>query len=485
MSARNGEPDTLSGVVAAVFVVAWRLVWWAARWLVGVRFDPLALAGAWTVVLAGAVTWRLGWPRIFETWVGCRLRSSWRSEWVYRRRWSTAMTLFGLAAHAPATVNPLDPLAEIKPRVIARPVLLWVRSGRCVDRVLVRHRMGHEQTHWDIRTEALAQTFRAQSCQVTPWRPGFLWLTFRYRETLARTVPPLPVVPAGRLDLEAVPVGVTEDGEPWTLRLSGTHVLIGGCMGAGKSSVIWALLRGLADGIATGLVEVWAVDPKGGMELTAGAPMFRRYAYPTLIDGDVTAESMVSMVELLEDAARLMLRRSDQLRCAGVRKHTPTRVAPAVVVIVDELAYFTKYLPDPVLKKRAALALGVLLTQGRAPGVTVVGAIQDVRKEAVPERDLIPTRVALRLPEASQTDLILGDGAHRRGAVCDRIPESLPGVGYVLRDGQTAPTRVRASWSSDAAITRLAADHPVPPPLEVIDTTTTEDNDDQADGVAA
>ena len=72
-------------------------------------------------------------------------------------------------------------------------------------------------------------------------------------------------------------------------------------------------------------------------------------------------------------------------------------------------------------------------------------------------RDLFPTRVALRLSEAEQVGLVLGSGARDRGALCDRIPESLPGVGYVGIDGIAEPVRVRFSHITDHHIDELVA----------------------------
>ena len=74
-------------------------------------------------------------------------------------------------------------------------------------------------------------------------------------------------------------VGITERGDPWRLRLLGSHLLVAGATGAGKGSVLWSLLRGLGAAIRDGSVQVWAVDPKGGMELTPGSGMFTRFAY--------------------------------------------------------------------------------------------------------------------------------------------------------------------------------------------------------------
>jgi S-DNA-T family DNA segregation ATPase FtsK/SpoIIIE len=97
-----------------------------------------------------------------------------------------------------------------------------------------------------------------------------------------------------------------------------------------------------------------------------------------------------------------------------------------------------------------------MLTLGRAPAVSVVAALQDPRKEVIPLRDLFPTRVSLRMTERDQVGFVLGPGAHDRGAVCDRIPRSTPGVGYVVLDGEQDPTRVRAAWVSDDDIGDLA-----------------------------
>jgi S-DNA-T family DNA segregation ATPase FtsK/SpoIIIE len=106
-----------------------------------------------------------------------------------------------------------------------------------------------------------------------------------------------------------------------------------------------------------------------------------------------------------------------------------------------------------------AHSLGLLLTQGRAVGVSVVAALQDPRKEVLALRNLFPARVGLRLDEPSQIDMVLGDGAREQGARCDRIPTALPGVGYVRLDGVREPTRVRAGYVTDEDIAAMAAEY--------------------------
>ena len=48
-----------------------------------------------------------------------------------------------------------------------------------------------------------------------------------------------------------------------------------GATGSGKGSVIWSIIGGLVDKIAAGLVELWVVDPNGGMELARLSPTAR------------------------------------------------------------------------------------------------------------------------------------------------------------------------------------------------------------------
>lgn len=113
-------------------------------------------------------------------------------------------------------------------------------------------------------------------------------------------------------------------------------------------------------------------------------------------------------------------------------------------------------------KDRVKTALSLLLSQGRAPGYLVVAALQDPRKDVLPFRDLFPTRIALRMTEPEQADLVLGDGAWDRGAHCDRIPRTMPGVGYVRLDSDPDPVRVRIAYVSDDDIAGTCDRYAIP-----------------------
>ncbi len=87
-----------------------------------------------------------------------------------------------------------------------------------------------------------------------------------------------------------------------------------------------------------------------------------------------------------------------------------------------------------------------------ATGSSVVAALQDPRKEVLNIRNLFPDKVALRLDEPGQADMVLGDGARDRGAACDQIssnPLIGAGVGFVRLEADPDPIRVRSAFVSD------------------------------------
>jgi S-DNA-T family DNA segregation ATPase FtsK/SpoIIIE len=216
-------------------------------------------------------------------------------------------------------------------------------------------------------------------------------------------------------------------------------------------SVFSSIIGGLVHQISAGRVVLWVVDPKGGVELAPARHLYSRFAY-----GDATSDGgyEASLAQLLEDAVQVMRERLDRMR--GItRLHTPSVAEPLIVLLIDEIAALTGWINDRTTKRRIESALGRLLSQGRAAGVVVVGAVQDPRKDVLPQRDLFSTRIALRLNEADHVTLVLGPGARNRGAYCDLIPDSMPGVGYVQVDGIAEPIRVRFAWHTDDDLKQL------------------------------
>ncbi|GAB3880705.1 hypothetical protein GCM10027612_08700 [Microbispora bryophytorum subsp. camponoti] len=66
-----------------------------------------------------------------------------------------------------------------------------------------------------------------------------------------------------------------------------------------------------------------------------------------------------------------------------------------------------------------------------------MAALQDPRKEVMNIRNLLPDKIALRLDESEQVDMVLGDGARDRGALADYCP----GLRAGRQDGRPALPR--------------------------------------------
>jgi S-DNA-T family DNA segregation ATPase FtsK/SpoIIIE len=369
------------------------------------------------------------WPEWFGRFITQPARD-YRRHWFYRRRWQAAMTLAGLA---PA----------YRGRVLV-PVLAGVRAAGAVDLVTVRLVTGQAPEAFAERTPNLGHAFGAMLCRVRDSRPGRVTLEFVRSDTLADPIGALPIDPV--VNLGALPVGRCEDGSPWLLRLLGSHVLIAGATGSGKGSVIWSAVRAMLPAILGGWVQVWALDPKR-MELSFGRNLFTRYA-----------DTATAMAGLLEDAVTEMHDRASKF-AGTTRTFAPSVEFPFLVVLVDELAFLTAYQPERNLRKRAEAAIATLTSQGRSVGVCVVGALQDPRKDVISLRNLFPTRIALRLDESDQVDMVLGDGARDRGAVADEIsplPRTGAGVGYVRLESSPHVVRVRAAYVTDDDIHAMA-----------------------------
>ncbi|ADU46579.1 FtsK/SpoIIIE domain-containing protein [Intrasporangium calvum] len=439
----------LEAVVLGVLGV-FRALW--AALVMAVRF-PAAAVPLLLVVAAGVLlgskgvalvlvmlaallgAWRLKAPSSFSRHVSDRSAFMVRNA-IYRLRWTGVARRTDLVAHDGRLGRGRDP--ELVALLRVRPTT----AGS--DRLLLRLPTGLTPDDVAGKADAIAHAFRSEAARIHPDRPGRVWLELRRADQLAAPILPLPQ--SDKLDLAALPVGHAEDGSTWHLRLAGTHLLIAGATGAGKSSVLWSMLRALTRGIRQGLVEVWAVDPKGGMELRPGRALFARFE-------DSTPEDMCVV---LEDLVVLKDSRAKQLAESGQRSHVAGAGSPHIIALLDELATLTAF-ADRAVTRRIDTALGLLLTQGRACGITVVAAVQDPGKDIVGWRDLFPTRVAMRLDNPLQVAMVLGDGAREMGAKADEISELTPGVAFVRVEGTRQIKRVRAAYVNDNAIAELAA----------------------------
>ncbi|BBU22459.1 FtsK/SpoIIIE domain-containing protein [Mycobacterium xenopi] len=449
-TSQSSNDEWIGELIWSLAKAAGQLLWWAILFptlsipvilTIWVAIAHGTRAGLLTAVLAVAayIGWAVVEPSSFTVWVTTPVRQRSLSWWRYRRNWESVCTLHGLTA-------------RLGDRTLA-PALRSVQIGSPADVLTVRLVTGQSINDWQKRGAALAAAWRAERLTIRATTPGELRIIINRGDVLAQPIAlPMPTR-VTTVNLAAVRVGITETRTWWRLPVLGQHILIAGATGAGKGSVLWSLIAGLAPHVKTGRVRLCVIDPKGGMELGAGAPMFTQFCHHT---GHPT-------VELLRQLVAVMHARANRLR-GHTRLHTPSTTEPLIVVVIDEIAALTAYLTDRKLRTEIEQLLGLLLSQGRAVGISVVAAVQDPAKDTVPVRQLFTVRIGLRMTEATQTAMVLGQGAHDAGAECDLIADATPGVGYVMVDGTADPIRVRAFHVTDRDITLLARTFPAPRP---------------------
>jgi DNA segregation ATPase FtsK/SpoIIIE, S-DNA-T family len=410
-------------VMVTLLTAALCLDWWAGHYWVG------AVA---SVVVVGLAVWWWVAADSYGRW--CRwLRTEMRRLTIYAWSWRTVMRLANLAGTAKGR--------EYLPR------LKRISAEGWRDKVRVRMIKGQAPEQWAERASGLAHSFGARSCRVRVIKPGRIELDLVHSDPLTRPLRlPAMVTDEKAVDLKRLVIGRTETGKPWRIRLLGNQILIVGVQGAGKGSVLWSTVWALAPLIKSGSVRLVGIDPKGGMELGQCPEIFDKVVFDNGPDA----------VELLEELAAEVRERAGRYR--GIRRRwSPESGEPFTLLIVDELADIIAYQPDKKLKERAQAAIQTITSQGRAPGFATLALVQDPRKEIVPFRNLFNTRIAMRLDEAAQVDMVLGDGVRERGAEAHEISELTPGVAWSKEDGKREPVRARAFYPTDGDLGELRA----------------------------
>jgi DNA segregation ATPase FtsK/SpoIIIE-like protein len=430
-------------VEAAVVDRPWlQALQWVGRRLSRWRFELAAAAvlivaylrlsgayGAWPVRLTGAgiVIVVLGWPASRRL-VLRRLAHS-----RVRRQFLAGARRVGLV-----TAEDLVPfVGRVRDVPAGEQLALRVPPGCTADRI-------------QDASEALAVCLRVRDVRTkrAPDDASRVWLTVVRRDPLATSAPlPWPAAEADQMSLwEPVPVGVDEDGRPVMVTLPERNVLLGGEPGGGKSVAQSQLVAAAA---LDPDVDLYLFDGKR-VELAPWTPCAAATIGPDVQAAndilDELVEEMDRRYELLLDQGRRKIERDDGLRL--------------VVIVVDELAFYTAGGADRAAKAlRAGFAerLHALVARGRAAGIIVLAATQKPAADIVPTylRDLFGFRWALRCSTPDASDTILGRGWASAGYSATDVPAEARGVGYLLAEGGQ-PARLRSYHLDDDTLAGVA-----------------------------
>lgn len=334
--------------------------------------------------------------------------------------------------------------------ITAPPVLVDVRTTPTGRDLVLRCTPGVAAGVLEKVTARLASAYSVGSAELVtdPTNAGRAVLRLVEADPLANPPGTTPLITqtVAPDPLKGAPIGVTPRGTPAVVPLVGSHTLVGGITGTGKSNVLHSLIApwGLADPEVFRLV---LIDCKGGVELADWAHRAHRFA-----------TTQTEAVGVLADVVTAMETTYGNLRSLGRRKLTPSRETPATMVVVDELAALLGG-PDKRVNDRCASLLADLANRGRAAGVSLVAATQRPSHQTVPTwlREAIPTRIGLGQPDATSSDMVLGAGWASRGVDTSRT--RTPGRGWVVTDTGTA-TEVRCYRVSDRALGTLTSRAP-------------------------
>lgn len=395
--------------------------------------------GAITGGTAGALLcWYRAHPDTFDHYAAPRLRA-WRRRWsvYFGPRFTRALRACDMYVTDRKTGQ------DLFPRITR------LRSySPSVDVLTLALARGQGRRSIEDNLERLADTLKVERIAFERPKPGYVALIIERSEPFTETIP-APEMPeeSGAVDLGDIYVGETEYGTEWRLGIR-SHLLVAGATGAGKNSIVFSELRGLAPMIRDGLVRLWICDPKQ-LEFRKLGDAGVAYRY---------ADTEEACAELVEEYIADLRAVQQSFAATGRRKIEVSRETPLNLLIVDEIGALLAY-GDGTIARALRKQLAIVGSQGRATGHFMTALVQEPSKDVVPVRDLFPTRVCLRVTAQSHVDMVLGDGARLRGALADEIANvpDTAGIGYVIRQRTRVPQRVRAAYVDDREIDELIA----------------------------
>ncbi len=242
---------------------------------------------------------------------------------------------------------------------------------------------------------------------------------------------------------QPVQLGIDEHGAPVRVGLGERNLLAAGEPGAGKSVGLNLIVAHAALSLDCRLI---LIDGKQ-VELGLWRSCADAFIGPSITD----------VIDLLKQLQKVMDTRYGELLDTGRRKITLACGHPVVLVVFDELAYFSATVGEAKQQKEFVALVRDLVARGRAAGVIVVAATQRPSADIIPTslRDLFGYRWAFRCTTDASSDVILGHGWASAGYSAAQIDPTARGVGWLIAEGGT-PRRMKAAYLSDDQAARIA-----------------------------
>ena len=244
---------------------------------------------------------------------------------------------------------------------------------------------------------------------------------------------------AGLSFFDPVFLGLDEDGRQLFCELAYRNLLVAGEPGAGKSVLLQNIL---AQASQCTDVQLWLFD---GKRLELGMWM----AAADLFIGPNIEQAIAAMAFLQAEIDR----RTEAMLAAGIRKIEARHQVDMILVVLDELAYYTATTGDSRQRVEITLRERDVVARGRAVGIIVVAATQRPSADIIPTslRDIFGYRCAFRCTTDVSSDIVLGHGWASQGYTAFSINPEDRGIGYLLAEGGT-PKRFRSAYLSDTDI---------------------------------